>query len=104
MAGSLIYEELDEMNEVIFVQNGVIDIGFAINKIKKYALRFESKYVLGAYNCAFNERSMFIYKCKTECSGYYLRKNTWKNLLDEYPIIQEIIQNHLRDDNMKLMK
>ena len=40
MAGSLLYEELDEMNEVIFVQNGIIDIGFAINKIKKYALRF----------------------------------------------------------------
>ena len=91
MAGSLLYEELDEMNEVIFVQNGIIDIGFAINKIKKYALRFESKYVLGAYNCTFNERSMFIYKCKTGCSGYYLRKNTWKNLLGEYPIIQEII-------------
>lgn len=40
MKGSIIFEELDEINEVIFVQNGIIDVGFAINKLKKFAVRF----------------------------------------------------------------
>jgi hypothetical protein len=82
---SMLFEELDEINEVIFILDGVIDLGFQINKIKRYVLRFDCNFVIGAYNCTFNERSSFIYKCRTQCTGYYLRKHTWKELLNEYP-------------------
>ena len=73
--GSILFEELDEINEVIFVMNGTIDIGFEINKIRKYVLRYENNHVVGTYNGIFDERSMFIVMCKTECSGYFIRKN-----------------------------
>ena len=59
-----------------------MDIGFEINKIKKFVFRYNSNFVIGAYNCTFNQRSLFIYKCKTRCQGYYLRKNLWKDLLN----------------------
>jgi hypothetical protein len=39
---------------MIFILNGTIEIGFDINKIRKYVLRFESNYVIGAYDCTFN--------------------------------------------------
>jgi zinc protease len=31
--------------------------------------------VIGAYNCTFSERSLFVYRCRTDCQGYYIRKN-----------------------------
>ena len=51
---STIFEELDEINEVIFILDGVIDLRYQINKIKKYVLRFDCNFVVGAYNCTFN--------------------------------------------------
>jgi hypothetical protein len=51
---SMIFEELDEINEVIFILDGVIDLRYQINKIKKYVLRFDCNFVVGAYNCTFN--------------------------------------------------
>ena len=63
----MLYEELAEINEIIFVKAGIMEVGFDINKIRKYVFRYDSKYVIGAYNCTFNERSLFVYKCKTDC-------------------------------------
>ena len=88
----VLFEELGEINEIIFVLNGEMDVGFDINKIRNYVYRFNSNYVIGAYNCTFSERSLFVYKCRTDCQGYYIRKNVWKQLLDAYPSIKEIIQ------------
>ncbi len=67
MKGSILFEELDEVNEIIFVQKGTIDIGFDINKIRRFVLRFQNYFEIGAYNCTFIERSQFVYKCKTDC-------------------------------------
>jgi hypothetical protein len=64
-AGSVLFEELDEINEVIFVMKGVIDMGFEINKTRKFVLRFFKGHTIGTYNCIFDERSMFIFMCKT---------------------------------------
>ena len=79
---SMIFEELDEINEVIFILDGVIDLGYQINKIKKHVLRFDCNFEIGAYNCTFNERSSFIYKSRMQCSCYYLRKYIWKELFN----------------------
>lgn len=88
-AGSILFEELDEINEVIFIMNGTVEIGFEINKIRKFVLRFEKNLVIGAYNCIFDERSMFIVLCKTECSGYFIRKHKWKEVLKDFESIKK---------------
>lgn len=85
MEGTILFEELGEINEIIFFRDGILEVGYDINKIRKYVYRYESKYVTGAYNCTFNERSLFVYRCKTNCKGYYIRKNVWKQLLDSHP-------------------
>ena len=103
MKGTNIFTELDEINEIIFVQNGTIDIGFEINKIRKFVIRLKNDYEIGAYNCTFNERSSFVYKCRTDCHGYFLRKNTWKELLDGHPYLKIIIQKQVQEDYQKKM-
>ena len=36
---------------------------------------------IGAYGTTFFERSSFLYKTKTKCEGYYIRKSNWLTLL-----------------------
>lgn len=37
--------------------------------------------MVGAYNVSFNKRSLFIYKCSTDCHGYFIRKQKWLSIL-----------------------
>lgn len=73
-AGTVLFEELQEINEILFISKGICDVGFEINKLKKYVLRFTDKVVVGAYNCTFRLRAIFCYRCKTDCEGYSIRK------------------------------
>lgn len=36
---------------------------------------------IGAYGTTFFERSSFLYKTKTLCKGYFIRKSNWFMLL-----------------------
>jgi hypothetical protein len=37
--GVIIYDELDEVNEVIFIETGMIDVGFEINRKQNFVIR-----------------------------------------------------------------
>jgi hypothetical protein len=76
-SNEILINELDEQNEVLFFNNGTYEIGYEINRVKKYVLRFKDSNVIGAYQCTFNKRSMFIYKTVTVCKGYSIRKVNW---------------------------
>lgn len=43
-AKHLIYEELDEISEVVFIREGTVDVGFRINTVAKYAIRFTNEH------------------------------------------------------------
>lgn len=58
----LLFDENDEINEVIFFIKGVIDLGYKINKKEIYCLRLHKDSLLGAYNLCTNKRTKFIYK------------------------------------------
>ena len=64
---TVIYRELEEINAVIFITNGTHEIGYEVNG--------ESKFI------PFDKKSQFIYKTVTECHGYFIRRNKWKNLM-----------------------
>ena len=66
---TIIFEELDDINEVIFIENGIVDIGYQMNKITKFVVRYENKTLIGGYNCTFNMRIIFTYKALTQCEG-----------------------------------
>ena len=97
LKGSILFEELEEVNEVIFVSRGNVDIGYEINKQKKYVVRLSDNIVIGAYNCAYNVRTLFVYKCYTECHGYSIRKENWADIMnkDEFSEIAEILRKNI---------
>ena len=54
---TILYNELDEFGEIIFVQKGIVSIGYELNKTKKMATKYTDHCVIGAYGVTFNQRS-----------------------------------------------
>ena len=65
----ILFKELQEIQEVIFVSKGTVNVGFEINRKEKMVLRFSNRIIIGAYNCAENKKTLFLYKCKTDIFG-----------------------------------
>jgi hypothetical protein len=79
-----LYNELDEVNEVIFFNKGDFDVGFEINRERYFVVRYQNNQnanIIGAYGATFNKRSKFIYKTASYCEGFYVRKTKWKTLM-----------------------
>jgi hypothetical protein len=86
------------VSEFFFIQTGCIDIGFRINLFSKYVIRMDPKktqVIIGAYNCIFDKKTLFLYKCSQEVSGYFIRKSNWKMLEENYPKIAEEVKNNV---------
>ena len=53
-AGAIVYQELEEIQEVLFPEKGSIDVGYVINRKPRYVLRISKGCMVGAYNCNEN--------------------------------------------------
>ena len=96
--GSVLYQELEEITEIFFHEKGQIDIGFEINTKPKFVMRINKGSILGAYNCSFNKRTMFLYKCHTKVEGYMLRKENWFEIMEEYEEIADILKENVKNE------
>ena len=96
--GQTMYHELEEIQEIFFQEKGMIDIGYEINKMERFVIRLSKGAVVGAYNCCFEKRSLFLYKCKTDVRGYILRKESWGEILEENGEIADILKESVRID------
>ena len=83
----VLYNELDEMNEVLFFETGMYEIGYEINRFTKYILRYKNSLAranaIGAYGATFNKRSLFKFRCASECKGFFIRKSMWLKVIDD---------------------
>lgn len=83
-------------------------MGFEINRKKMYCLRKEKSIVIADHGCTFNHKSNFIYKTRTLCEGFSIRKLNWQPILNECPIIanqlkQKIITTYFYGTKLKIM-
>ena len=102
----MLFEELDEIREVIFIERGECDVGYEINKKKKFVIRYSTATVIGGFNCTFNKRAIFCYRTKTNCEGYSVRKNHWMDLINEenFPSIATTLRMNVKNDYNKNIK
>ena len=92
---SVIYNELDEITEVIFYYDGKFDLGYDINGKSFYVLRYENSSTgdksrgeaIGEFGCTFNHTSRFIYKSSSFCEGFFVRKRYWTEVLKEHSFV-----------------
>ena len=81
---TIMANELDEFNEITFIQKGSIVIGYEINNQKRYCIKYDDNAVIGAYECMFNKRSAFIYTALTEIEGLFIRKSILNELREDF--------------------
>ena len=101
---STIFEELDDINEVVFIEEGQVEIGYELNKKKKYVLRYYGHTLIGAYNCTFNVRAIFCYRAKTDCTGFSIRKQIWMSILNDYDEIGNYVKDNVELDYFTKIK
>ena len=93
--GEKIFGELGAIDEVIFVCEGSYKIGFTINNRERsvVCLPFKTNKtnntnigsIIGGFECSYNRRSSFIYRSSTVVKGYYIRKQKWKGIEQDFP-------------------
>lgn len=88
-----IKSELEEFGEIVFVIQGIVGLGFEINKHAQICRYFENNCVVGAYGLTFNQRSAYNYKAISYCKGYFIRKGKWKNLLIKNTEIAAVLKH-----------
>lgn len=94
----IIYDELDEVNEVIFFEEGIVDVGFDLNRQKSYVVRIESDILIGGYHMTFDKRTECIYRSSMTCTGFSIRRTNWKSIVldDEFKMITQHLKNALK--------
>jgi len=61
-----------------------MDIGFEINRKNYFPLWKNKNMIIGDLGCTFNEDSEFLYKTKTICEGFYIRKLHWCDIIEDH--------------------
>ena len=82
---SCIYKELDQVNEMIFVQKGLFIVGYRINNILKKRLQFGARNIIGGYNVCFRKRSSYYYQAHTKVEGMAIKINKIIPLMNDFP-------------------
>lgn len=77
-ADVVLFDELDEVNEIIFFQEGIFKIGYQLNNKSYYPLKFKNSQMFGAYDATYDYKSDYIYKTVCHSFGYFIRKHNWK--------------------------
>lgn len=80
----IIFQELQEISEITFVEKGSYYVGYEINKVKKMKLHFPPGNIIGGVNCVFLKKSWHIYKCKFEIHGYAVSRENWMKIEEDY--------------------
>jgi len=94
----VLINELDEFSEITFVNKGIVMIGYELNKEKRYCIQFNDRCVIGAYGITFNKRASFLYACKTDIEGFFIRKMKWIETIEEAPLIEKIFKKNVLVD------
>ena len=86
-----IYSELEDMNDVTFINRGKVGVGYLINMKERYPLELSGGQIIGSFEVGFDLRSQYIYKAITDVEGYFIRKSDWKMLETKHPFFYDFL-------------
>jgi hypothetical protein len=93
-SGTILYKTIEEVEEMFFIEQGTVDIGFEINRETKFVMRLKRGGVIGAFNMTAHCKTLFVYQVKQTYSGTTIRKEAWDELMnnEEYEDITSYIK------------
>ena len=94
----VLINELDEFSEITFINKGIVMIGYELNHEKRYCIQFNDRCVIGAYGITFNKRASFLYACKTDVEGFFIRKDKWLEAVEQAPLIEKVFKKNVLID------
>jgi len=97
-ANTYLFKELEDVNEVIFFNKGSYDIGFEFNAEEHFKVRYQNSNLIGAFNCTFHKKSQFIYKTFSRCTGWFIRKTRWIEMIYAHEAVSDEFQDMIKKD------
>ena len=58
----IIFGELDPVEMVLFITEGICNVGFVINSKQKFVRKIGKSNSIGGFECSYNRRSVYLYK------------------------------------------
>jgi len=101
--GVVLFEENEEVSEVLFFSTGEVGVGYELNKVKYIDLKFKNCTVIGDHHCTFNKRTKYFYQTLTNCKGYSIHKRNWQGLLKNHPLIADEWKDKIKQNFEKLI-
>ena len=82
-AKEVIYQELDNADEIYFVMKGRFDVGYLLNRTAKYRLQFGDRAIIGGFNMVYHKRIMQRYRAHKKLVCYSIRRSSWHDICEE---------------------
>lgn len=83
--GTVLFDEMEGVQEFIFIMSGNIDIGFKVNNKPQFVVRRSTGNLVGGYECCYDVNSHYLYKCReTKAEGFMLRKTSIFDLKEDF--------------------
>lgn len=85
-AEEIIYRDLEEVDEILFVTKGEYTIGYSVNnqEKEKQALKMHDRTVIGDISLMFRRRSEFFYRAFTTLHCQAIRKHNYYEIMEKY--------------------
>ena len=81
-AKQTIFDELEEVNEIVFLIDVAFQVGFTINNKKYFRMEIKNKGI-GVFYCTFNKKSTYVFRTKQACEvAYFVRKKNWSKIIN----------------------
>ena len=93
----ILFEELDEFSEIIFVLEDMYQMGYSINKKSFFRVKFKN-IPIGCYGITFKKKSHYTYKTIKHCEGFFIRKKNWLDILEDEFISVQFLKS-MKDHN-----
>ena len=93
MKDNIYLKKNEDVNEILFIQTGIIIIGFEFKNKVKYCVRLQNRGIVGANQVCFHRKTLFYYKIQKDVSGFTIYKPIWLNILNkpEYKVIAQTV-------------
>lgn len=107
--GTIIQDEFDEINELLFFNSGKIGIGFSFNSEYNFCIFKQDNCVIGSEGLMLDIRSEFVYKAVTDVKGFTLSKQSYHEIQQSNPVVvqdmkKKVLGNYFRSIKYHILK
>ncbi len=87
--GETIYDDMEEVEEIIFVVSGFYTVGYTVNSTEYFALKMGPKTIIGDHSVMFNKRSEFLYRAYFNMDCQAIRKCNFLEICGAYNMLSQ---------------